>query len=282
MYEELAGHHWDVFYSMNQNNFFKDRHYLEKVFPELNCLLTSDNEDELARRPTEIGALMQLSEKRKTVIAEVGCGVGNAILPMIEKTMQNHQQQMQSSTISASFHFVATDISPVAIDILRSDARYRDAPSYEVKVDSAVWDITDSPENIPSCIVGVADATLVLFCLSAVSPDKTKQAAHNIASTLRPGGTLLFRDYGRYDEAQMKLGSSRGKQIGANFYVKHDGTRCYYFVLENLSKLFGQGPDGAGLEEKELKYIRRKYFNRGESSVRRRVWVQARFRKPIL
>jgi len=34
------------------------------------------------------------------------------------------------------------------------------------------------------------------------------------------------------------------------------------------------------LEQVELQYIQRKYMNRGELSVRRRVWVQARYRKP--
>jgi len=36
----------------------------------------------------------------------------------------------------------------------------------------------------------------------------------------------------------MKLGTSKGKKLGENFYVKHDGTRCYYFDLEDLRWLF--------------------------------------------
>ena len=105
-------------------------------------------------------------------------------------------------------------------------------------------------------------------------------AAKHAASTLKPGGTLVFRDYGRYDEAQMKLGTSRAKRIGDNFYVKSDGTRCYYFDLPDLKRLFGE--EGARLEILELKYLRRNYRNREMSRTRRRVWVQGRFRKPSI
>ncbi len=96
---------------------------------------------------------------------------------------------------------------------------------------------------------------------------------------MKPGGTLILRDYGRFDEAQMKLGSGRGKRLTENFYVKHDSTRVYFFDLDDLESLFGS--DGAGLETIDIRYIQRVYTNRSENSERRRVWVQARFRKPL-
>jgi methyltransferase-like protein 6 len=103
-----------------------------------------------------------------------------------------------------------------------------------------------------------------------------KQAARNVASSLRPGGVLVFRDYGRYDEAQMKLGVSRNKQLKDNFYRKHDGTKCYYFTLEELEDLFKQ----AGLEVLDLKYLRRVVRNNATGETRRRVWASGRFIKP--
>ena len=105
-----------------------------------------------------------------------------------------------------------------------------------------------------------------------------KTAARNVAATLKPGGVLVLRDYGRYDEAQLKLGVSRAKRLGENFYVKSDGTRCFYFDLQHLEQLL---VEEAGLEALELKYVRRIYQNRAKDEQRRRVWVQGRFRKPI-
>lgn len=44
---------------------------------------------------------------------------------------------------------------------------------------------------------------------------------------MKPGGVLLFRDYGLYDHAMLRFG--RGHKIADNFYVRQDGTRAYYF-----------------------------------------------------
>jgi methyltransferase-like protein 6 len=60
---------------------------------------------------------------------------------------------------------------------------------------------------------------------------------------MKPGGLVLFRDYGLYDHAMLRFkvcglwfaavcGHSRqkGQKIEENFYMRHDGTRAFYFA----------------------------------------------------
>ena len=191
------------------------------------------------------------------VLVEIGSGSGANVLPLIERGVR--------------LKIFCFDFSKVAVDLLNEHPLFQPA-CQEGRAEARVWDITTPSDQNPN-----ADITMLLFCLSAITPTKMLQAVQNISSTLKPGGVVLFRDYGRYDEAQMKLGASKGKRISDNFYLKHDGTRCYYFDLEDVCVLF----EGAGLDILELGYIQRLYFNRGTGMYRRRVWVQGRFRKPL-
>jgi len=259
-YEENAGKNWDAFYSRHQTNFFKDRHYLHKTFPE------------------EFGPLYRDSSKDEAIasdhdftVMEIGCGVGNTVLPLLERG-----EEAVVSGERRRINVWGLDFASVAIDLLRKDERFVGA-SANGRAHAGVWDITLPPPPEYG-IEKISDVSILLFCLSAISPEKMAEAARYAASTLKPGGMLVFRDYGRYDEAQMKLGTSRCKRLGDNFYAKSDGTRCYYFELDDLRRIFGE--EGAGLEVVELKYLRRVYGNRSEDAERRRVWVQARFRRP--
>ena len=53
---------------------------------------------------------------------------------------------------------------------------------------------------------------------------------------LKPGGLLLFRDYGLFDHAMLRF--SRGHKIAENFYTRQDGTRAYYFSEGTKLKLW--------------------------------------------
>jgi methyltransferase-like protein 6 len=244
---------WDTFYTSHQTKFFKDRHYFRHEFGDE--FRVSEN-----------------SPSRKRTLVEVGCGVGNALLPLLDDN-------------DCEWTVHGLDLSKVAIDLMRHDERFRLAAK-DNRAQGYVCDISAPPDpnsqselTIPESIRGVADVTTLLFCLSAIAPgERMAHAVTNVASTLIPNkGVLVFRDYGRYDEAQMKLGTSRSKQLDdENFYRKHDGTKCYYFTLDDIRDLFERQ---AGLKTLELDYIRRVYRNRAKNEVRRRVWVQGRFQK---
>jgi len=227
---------WNTFYQQHETKFFKDRHYLQQAFPQ------------------------EMNTTTPSTLVEVGCGVGNALLPLL--------------LLQDGWTVWGLDYSTVAIHLLKQQERFIESKG---RAHAHVWDISQPiyHDNVMPWL-GVANVTTLLFCLSALDPNDMNVAAHNVAATLQPGGTLLFRDYGRYDEAQLKLGTSRGKRLGENYYRKQDGTRVYYFALEDLERLFVQE---AGLEVLELKYIRRVYYNRGTGDGRRRVWVHGRFRK---
>jgi tRNAThr (cytosine32-N3)-methyltransferase len=137
---------------------------------------------------------------------------------------------------------------------LKLDPRFQSAEK-EGRATAHVYDLSSThPSQVN--LENTADVAILLFCLSAIGPHPSaalSRASRHVIDILKPGGTLVIRDYGRLDEAQMKL--SRGeKKIDENFYRKGDGTGCYYFELEDLKDLFVN--DQNGLELLELEYVR--------------------------
>ena len=122
--------------------------------------------------------------------------------------------------------------------------------------------------NVPSSSV---DIISVIFVLSAIDPLKHSIVVNNLAAVLSPGGRILFRDYGLYDQAQLRF--KRGHKIQDNFYKRQDGTRCYYFEVDALRTLFEE----AGFEAVECRYVQRQTVNKKEDVSVPRVFVQAQF-----
>ncbi len=54
-----------------------------------------------------------------------------------------------------------------------------------------------------------------------------------LIQVVRPGGCVLFRDYGLYDHAMLRFG--KGHKLAEQFYVRQDGTRAYYFTEGKIS-----------------------------------------------
>ncbi|KAK3025532.1 hypothetical protein RJ639_041524 [Escallonia herrerae] len=136
-----------------------------------------------------------------------------------------------------------------------------------------VTELTSSTEA-DCCISGVDFVTLI-FTLSAVPLHRMSKAIAECFSVLKPGGLLLFRDYGLYDMTMLRFEPSQ--KVGYREYIRSDGTHSYFFSLDSTRDLFV----GAGFIEQELEYCCIKSVNRRNRKSMRRVWIHGKFQKPI-
>lgn len=203
---------WDLFYAQNTANFFKNRKWLQQEFPVL------------AEVTREGGP--------ETVLLEVGAGAGNTAFPIL-KLNKNEQLKIH-----------ACDFSKKAVGLIRENEAYD-----ERYIRADVWDVAATgPESLPPGLQEESvDIVMMIFIFSALAPDQWEQAVRNIWKVLKPGGTVLFRDYGKGDLAQVRF--KKGRYMGENFYVRGDGTRVYFFEREELEKIWG-GKELGGLDQR--------------------------------
>ncbi|KAH8833417.1 methyltransferase [Flagelloscypha sp. PMI_526] len=201
VYNDRPKRHWDEFYKSNTSNFFKNRNWLSNEFPELVEALSPD--------------------AGPKVIAELGCGAGNAVFPLYEAN------QNDKAT------FKAYDYAAHGVKLVQQNPLYTSAPPG--KLSAAVWDITS--DTLPSEVEPESvDIIVLVFVLSALHPDEWPKALRNMHLMLKPGGVILLRDYGRYDLTQLRFKTNR--LLDDNFYVRGDKTRVYFFDLNELALLF--------------------------------------------
>lgn len=240
--EAEAQKNWDRFYKRNETRFFKDRHWTKREF------------EELAANGSDVSSLS--SDNETPVLLEVGCGVGNFAFPLIEE--------------KTSYYIYACDFSPRAVQFVKAH------PLYDKRTITAFQcDITKNRlvDTVPA--EGV-DVVTMIFVLSAIQPDKMIEALRNVRQTLKPGGLVLFRDYGLFDQAMLRF--APGHKIDTNFYVRQDGTRAFYFSEQFLERLFLD----AGYEVVSNEYVCRETVNKKEGICVPRIFVQGKFRKPRL
>lgn len=201
-YNEKPAKHWDNFYKMNASNFFRNRKWLHNEFPEL-----------IEATQAEAGPV---------AITEIGCGAGNSVFPLL------------SANENPDLILRAYDYSSHAVKLVQTNPLYESPPVGSIH--AAVWDLT-SADGLPSGIEpGIVDIVILVFVMSALHPDEWGRAINNIHKMLKPGGLVVFRDYGRYDLTQLRFRG--GRLLDENFYIRGDKTRVYFFELDELSLLF--------------------------------------------
>ena len=57
------------------------------------------------------------------------------------------------------------------------------------------------------------DCVILLFALSALQPSTMPNVVANVKKYLKPGGLVFFRDYGRYDMAQLRFKSGKCLEV---------------------------------------------------------------------
>jgi tRNAThr (cytosine32-N3)-methyltransferase len=271
---------WNTFYKNNKTNFFKNRKWLAQEFPILGDVGREDGP--------------------AATLLEVGAGAGNSAFPIL------------SSSSNPRLKIHACDFSKKAVELIRENE------AYDTRfIQADVWDVAASPDSEngglpPGLTEGSVDVVLMIFIFSALNPRQWDQAVRNVWRVLKPGGQVLFRDYGRGDLAQVRF--KKGRYMEENFYVRGDGTRVYFFEQEELEEIWAgkerakedvgeelaEKTEGLGLEEAthdsaatasasqgprpkfETAHIgvdRRMLVNRQRRLKMYRCWMQAVFKK---
>ncbi|XP_004071323.1 methyltransferase-like protein 2-A [Oryzias latipes] len=267
-YDSRANEYWNEFYTIHENRFFKDRHWLFTEFPELapqcSVLNHTSHIDEPQgsnldqNRCRDSGAEDSRDFPGSSAsyrILEVGCGVGNTVFPILK------------TNNDPGLFVYCCDFSSTAVELVKNNPEYDPGRCF-----AFVQDLSDADASYP-IPDGSLDVIVLIFVLSALHPDKMQASIRRLARLLKPGGMILLRDYGRYDMAQLRF--KKGRCLSENFYVRGDGTRVYFFTQDELHELFTR----AELEKVQNLVDRRLQVNRGKQLTMYRVWIQCKYKK---
>lgn len=239
--EASVSKNWEQFYQIHTDKFFKDRRWIFSELPEI---------------------LTRLEETSNPCsIFEVGCGVGNAVV------------QILGSNKNQMLHLYCADVSSKAIQTLKQrDLFLKDADritAFQADIHKDFDSIVS--KKIEKCSL---DFITMIFFLSALKPHAMEDVVRNLATLLKPGGMIFFRDYGKFDLTQIRFKGS--SYLSENYYKRSDGTTSYFFELEQVHKLLSC----ANLEKVYLKTDNRLLVNRSKMLKMCRCWIQAKYKKP--
>lgn len=275
-------------------------HRADREFDALKAAVSaggSNDEGDAAAESTESANLISysLAGQSTPVLLEVGCGVGNMLYPLLEK---NPQLQVH-----------CCDFSSRAVEIVKQHPRYDagrvnafvyDLCSKGGEGDEASSTSTSPPTPSLRSLISPPHSTLndaternrptlisCIFVLSAVPPSDHVRVLASLFDLLAPGGTLLFRDYGRGDLAQLRF-HNKAKWAEPSllsdeydYYRRGDGTMTFFFgvdYMQGVSDQLAQRTD-ASIADNSVKMVERIGQNRKRGIELKRRFVQAYWRK---
>ncbi|KAJ4969324.1 hypothetical protein NE237_016025 [Protea cynaroides] len=266
---------WKSFHNRHSTGrFFKERRYLLKEFPEL------------------------LSCHDYSKVLEVGSGNGSTVLPILrgkqsivvyacdcsKEALERAKEMIDAADgilFKDRFHPFVCDFSLTGFpywlvcDSCRRDSMQKQHDFSSDGNKSKEMELNQLSSKRDQCCTGVLDFVTLIFTLSSLPFQKMPTALEECISVLKPGGLLLFRDYGLYDMTMLRFPLEQ--RVGFREYMRSDGTLSCFFCLDTVRDLFV----GAGFIVHELEYCCIKSVNRRNEKQMRRVWVHGKFQKPL-
>lgn len=192
------------------------------------------------------------NDKREQItLLDIGCGVGNSFYPLIK-----HLPNLKVN---------AFDFSQRAVNMAKTHQLYDEAKIKLIALDVVKDEI----------IFDKADYGILMFVLSAITPDKHKEVIEKIASKMNKDAVLYFRDYARYDMAQIRFAERKKNKVGDHLYMRKDKTLSYFFEKTEIETLFKE----CGFSILESKLICRLIENRKDNKKMHRLWLQIKLKK---
>ena len=194
------------------------------------------------------------NDKRdKITLLDMGCGVGNSFYPLITRL--------------PNLYVNAFDFSKRAVNMAKTHPMYE-----KEKHRINLYDLDLVKDEIPN---KNNDYGILMFVLSAIKPEEHEKVIKKISKVINKDGILYFRDYARYDMAQIRFAKRKKNRVGDNLYMRKDKTLSYFFdknEIENLFKKYGFSIVNSNL-------ICRLIENRKEHKKMHRLWLQIKFKK---
>ena len=194
------------------------------------------------------------NDKRdKITLLDMGCGVGNSFYPLLTRL--------------PNLYVNAFDFSKRAVNMAKTHPMY-EKEKYRINL----YDLDLVKDNIPN---KNNDYGILMFVLSAIKPEEHEKVIDKISKVINKGGILYFRDYARYDMAQLRFAKRKKNRVGDNLYMRKDKTLSYFFDKNEIENLFIK----YGFSIVNSNVICRLIENRKENKKMHRLWLQIKFKK---